>query len=82
MEPTFISYAFVAGLSAYFGYWAARKQYNVIFKKFSDEMHKQYLLILEGHGVKLNKEGEKAVHYEPNNQSERKESLLQMWEKN
>ena len=37
---------------------------NIIMKKFTDEMHRQYLMLLEQHGVKLNEEGKKTLKSE------------------
>jgi len=46
----------------FFGYWVARLQYGCIFKRFSKEMHKQYLFLLQRHGVELNSEGEEILN--------------------
>jgi len=50
------SYLIVAGVSMAIGVIWGRKSTRLIyensFKKFTDEMHQQYLYLLEKHGIK------------------------------
>jgi hypothetical protein len=41
-----------------FGFWLSRMYFLVAFKAFSEEMHRQYLMLLEKHGIKPNDRGE------------------------
>ena len=63
------------------GYWISHFQHRLVFKRFSAEMHRQYLLLLEKHGIKLNAEGKEALN-DPYYKSEREESLLQLRSEN
>lgn len=63
------------------GYWVAKIQIRMTFKMFSEEMHKQYLQLLERHGIKLNEKGEEMLN-EPDYKPERSEGVLQLRPKN
>jgi len=50
------------GLACFcFGFWYAKLYFARAFKMFSDEMHRQYLMLLERQGIKLNGEGKKLL---------------------
>lgn len=59
------------------GYWIATMQQRLVYKRFSKEMHKQYLYLLKRHGVTLNSEGEELLN-EPDYKPEREEEVLRM----
>lgn len=61
-----------------FGYWVAKIQMEKVFKRFSVEMHRQYLSLLKRHGIKIKPEYEAMIN-EPNHKSEREEGVLRMW---
>ena len=56
----------IIGALAFFGgmiweHFRMKRVWSLAFEKFRDEMHKQYFMLLEHHGIKLNKEGRAAL---------------------
>jgi len=56
MNDPFRMYLFISCIIAFliwvFGFWCGKKASEHVFHKFRDEMHKQYLYILEKYGIK------------------------------
>ena len=45
------------------GRFTAGKAVQIIFKQFQDEMHAQYLMLLEQHNIKIKPEFKKKYHH-------------------
>ncbi len=62
MEPML----FWLGVGIVIGYgwgrFTAGKAVKIIFKQFQDEMHAQYLMLLEQHNIKIKPEFKKTYH--------------------
>lgn len=61
MESMLFSMALGAVIGFLWGRYTTKRAFELVFKQFSDEVYRQYLMILEHHNVKIKPEVRKKL---------------------
>lgn len=61
MDPLWLIALIIFMAGFFWGKYRAEKYIQGMYNKFTDEMHRQYLMLLKQHGVKLCEEAEESL---------------------